>query len=165
MDTSKEKAVEFHAQLLQLYIHTTKSDIRKQMYTSFCSRRKLVQATKFFTSSPIFPASPSKTYFCIDSAVPAHKNVFSLASSRILNNSWDDTGSREGLAWTISCKQYVLIVTQVNAPNKRQRTNENHIMGGGGAESYQKCRPSPHMCLWERTKSCFTYKCCQRLHN
>jgi hypothetical protein len=64
--------------------------------TNFCSSKKLVQATRFFGSSPIFPASPSKTCLCIDTAVP-HKNVFSLESSRILNNFWEDIGKLEGL--------------------------------------------------------------------
>lgn len=64
--------------------------------TSFCSSKKLVQATRFFGSRPIFPASPSKTYLCIDTADPT-KNVFSLESSRILNNSWEDIGKLEGL--------------------------------------------------------------------
>lgn len=72
--------------------------------TSFCSKRKLVQATRFLESKPILSASPSKTYFSTDSAVPAHKNVLSLASSRMLNNSSDVTGSLEGLAWITSCK-------------------------------------------------------------
>lgn len=67
-------------------------------HTSFCSKRKLVQATKFFISRATFPASLSNTYFCIDSAVPAHKNVLSLASSSMLNSSSDDIGSLEGLA-------------------------------------------------------------------
>lgn len=70
--------------------------------TSFCSKRKLVQATKFFSSGPFLEASPSKTYFCSDSAVPAHKNVLSLASSRTLNNSPEV--SLEGIPWMRSCK-------------------------------------------------------------
>lgn len=45
-------------------------------------------------------------YFCTDSAVPAHKNVPSLASSRILNNSSEDIGSPDGLAWIMSCKPW-----------------------------------------------------------
>ena len=76
----------------------------KKKGTNFCSTKKLVQATKFLVSRPIFPASPSKMYFCIDTAAPQRK-VLSLASSRILNNSCEDIGNLEGLAWTRSCKE------------------------------------------------------------
>jgi len=55
----------------------------------------------FFVSSPIFPAPPSKIYFCINTAVP-HKNVFSLASSRVLKSCPEDKGNLEGLPWTRS---------------------------------------------------------------
>lgn len=76
----------------------------KIMSTRFCSRRKLVVATRFFKSRPFLAVSPSKINFCTDSAVPAHKNVLSLASSRMLKNSSEDIGSLEGLAWMISCE-------------------------------------------------------------
>ncbi|KAM3750027.1 hypothetical protein ACB098_04G006600 [Castanea mollissima] len=74
---------------------------KTQRGTNFCSTKTLVQATKFFVSRPIFPASPSKIYFCINPAVP-HRNVFSLATSRIPNNSWADIGNLEDRI--ISCK-------------------------------------------------------------
>lgn len=64
--------------------------------TNFCSSKKHVQATRFLGSRPIFPASPSKTCLCIDTAVP-HKNVFSLESSRISNSFCEDMGKLEGL--------------------------------------------------------------------
>lgn len=73
-------------------------------YTSICSRKKLAHATRFFISRAFFPASPSKTYFCTDKAVPERKKVFSLASSSTLNNSCDVIGNLEGLAWTTSCR-------------------------------------------------------------
>jgi len=64
--------------------------------TNFCSIKKPVQATRFFSSRQIFPASPSNTYFFTDSVVP-HNHVFSLASSRKPNNNWEDMGKLEGL--------------------------------------------------------------------
>jgi hypothetical protein len=62
----------------------------RETITNICSSKKLMQATMFLGWSPIFPDPPWKTCFCIDTAVP-NKNVLSLASSRILNNS------REGI--------------------------------------------------------------------
>ena len=74
-------------------------------YTSICSSKKLVHATRFFISRAFFPASPSKTNFCTDKAVPEHKKVFSLASSSALNSSCDVIGNLEGLAWTTFCRK------------------------------------------------------------
>jgi len=74
-------------------------------YTSICSSKKLAHATRFFTSKAFFPASPSKTNFCTDKAVPEHKKVFSLASSSALNSSCDVIGNLEGLAWTTSYRK------------------------------------------------------------
>lgn len=96
-------------------------------HTSFCSIRKLVQATKFFISRATFPASLSNTYFCIDSAVPAHKNVLSLASSSMLNSSSDDIGSLEGLAWitsykTLQCKTIKFMWIEQNIWMKHQKS-------------------------------------------
>jgi hypothetical protein len=80
-----------------------KKEKEKKKNTNFCSTKKLVQATKFFVSRPLFPASPSKTYFCINPAAP-HRNVFSLASSRIPNSSCDDIWNLGGRAWITPCK-------------------------------------------------------------
>ena len=72
-------------------------NMHRTEHTNFCSTRKLAQANKFLGSETIFPASPLKTNFCNDSAVPAHRNVLSLASSSTLNNSLEETGSMGGL--------------------------------------------------------------------
>jgi len=77
----------------------------RETITNICSSKKLVQATTFLGSRPIFPSPPRKIHFCIDAAVP-NKNVPSLASSRILNSSWEGMGKLEGLDSRISCKQF-----------------------------------------------------------
>jgi len=56
-----------------------------------------MEATRFQNSRITFFVSAPNTNFCTDEAVPQHRNVFSLASSSMVNRSAAGSGNLEGL--------------------------------------------------------------------
>lgn len=129
--------------------------------TSFCSNKKLVQATRFFDSRPIFPASPSKIYLCIDKTEP-DRNVLSLASSRIENNSWEEIANLEGLASIISCKEFQISYGIKHSSLKLKNFVQSKILSKRESKfSYQDSRTSLYIHVWQGQKSWLMNKCSQ----
>lgn len=83
---------------------------RRFCSTSLCSSMKLTQEIRFFISKAIFDTTPSKTNFCTEIAAPVDKKVFSLALSRMLKSSSEDTWELEGFSWI---KSYKIIIIHI----------------------------------------------------
>lgn len=62
-----------------------------------------MHATEFFNSGATLSASPLNINFCIQAVGLVERNVFSLASSSMLNSSFDDTGNLEAV---VSIRSY-----------------------------------------------------------